>query len=906
MLSLSATLLAAQKALNKTPLWKVVLSRTGQTTRGYSSSRIRNISRTETPAGTTAIITLDNSDGGLTSLDFEHFQAVISYGYKTGVSRTAWAANTAYSVDAIRRPTTANGYQYRCAVAGTSHAATEPTWPTDLGVRVADGTVTWEMDGNSGDEYGRKAPLRVRVQENHSGMGILRVILRCVGIKNQLAEDEAIAAYTQLDTDTNTLKTLLTAVATAGAGLSSAYNGYTAVTVTYDSEDSVIDTFAPKEFFFIKIKNTRWAKIQELLGYTKCVAKEGNDGQLHILVPTTTGTTYAYEYKLNVSGDHNFRNKTVRKSFVKPNKEIVSTASGITPSYTGNATSATSYALDPKINTTIGRYADDAQCTLIAEAKIARNELDAERGFATVPINVGQELFDYIKITDSRENDTRVGNVQYIHETVAVGEKSLNFSMEVSFGKVATESLLSDMLTAGGEGNDTRLSNQQILTLYDNIISYLEANAQQTTWVEESTPDSLDDVPDGVQYKRLDSTQVSANKISLNSLSVFAAGYDPSSKRRVFVAQPTTPYDLGDLWGDGTTLAKCTTARASGAYQAGDWTAVTQDEIANGVTWGRLYLTDIQAGHILLSKLTAKEGAWYDVSGVLIDANAGIAIYGTNMALVTGALIANISAFDNAGGGLVGVTTASVHGLTTGDYVYIAGTTNYNGYFQVTVTSTTRFTITDTWVANDATGKVLSRQCYVGSDGKLYAGAGAVLLDILGITINGQYLTLKDGANISYIYQTSTQLAINTTTLTIGDASGALIRPWDATGSVDLGSAAYPFGEVHANAGYINGADAAVIASGSYTGDDTTDRAIAHGLGRIPKLIKWSFATGANIAEQDCGANAVSYWVMNSATEGNYGPNTAADVDNFYVNGGGGDAYQLNKSTFTYYWKAIG
>lgn len=56
---------------------------------------------------------------------------------------TAWAAATAYSLGAVRRPTVANGYRYEVTVAGTSHAATEPTWPTTVGNTVTDGTVTW-------------------------------------------------------------------------------------------------------------------------------------------------------------------------------------------------------------------------------------------------------------------------------------------------------------------------------------------------------------------------------------------------------------------------------------------------------------------------------------------------------------------------------------------------------------------------------------------------------------------------------------------------------------------------------------------------------------------------------------------------------------------------------------------
>ena len=270
-----------------------MLSRASQTTKGYNKSRILSCVETFESSSQKAEVILKNSDKALVSLDFENYQAIISHGIKTNVTRTAWAANTAYVLDDIRRPITANGYQYRCAIAGTSHNTTEPTWPTDLGVRVTDNTVTWEMDGNSGDEYSYDPPMKVRVQELHSGRGLLRCILRAIGIPDQLAEDKAIAEYTQTDSDTNTVKTLISAVCAAGTGLSSAYNGYTAITVVYDSEDSLIDSFKPADYFSISMNENRWDKIEELLAYTRCKARIENDGKLHILVPRTSGNTWA-------------------------------------------------------------------------------------------------------------------------------------------------------------------------------------------------------------------------------------------------------------------------------------------------------------------------------------------------------------------------------------------------------------------------------------------------------------------------------------------------------------------------------------------------------------------------------------------------------------------------------------
>ncbi len=58
------------------------------------------------------------------------------------VDRT-WSANTNIQTGEIVEPTTPNGYRYECITAGTT-ASTEPTWPTNIGDTVSDGTVVWK------------------------------------------------------------------------------------------------------------------------------------------------------------------------------------------------------------------------------------------------------------------------------------------------------------------------------------------------------------------------------------------------------------------------------------------------------------------------------------------------------------------------------------------------------------------------------------------------------------------------------------------------------------------------------------------------------------------------------------------------------------------------------------------
>jgi len=72
---------------------------------------------------------------------------------------SAWASSTAYSVGNIVRASTlqASGLVFRCTTAGTS-GGSEPTWGTDIGSTVTDGTVVWTAVASSYEELSEIAP----------------------------------------------------------------------------------------------------------------------------------------------------------------------------------------------------------------------------------------------------------------------------------------------------------------------------------------------------------------------------------------------------------------------------------------------------------------------------------------------------------------------------------------------------------------------------------------------------------------------------------------------------------------------------------------------------------------------------------------------------------------------------
>ena len=51
------------------------------------------------------------------------------------------------------------------------------------------------------------------------------------------------------------------------------------------------------------------------------------------------------------------------------------------------------------------------------------------------------------------------------------------------------------------------------------------------------------------------------------------------SKRRIFTTTPIAPYDVGDLWVNGTSIKYATASKADGqTYSESDWTTTATDD----------------------------------------------------------------------------------------------------------------------------------------------------------------------------------------------------------------------------------------------------------------------------------------------------------------------------------------
>ncbi len=297
------------------------------------------------------------------------------------------------------------------------------------------GSIGWGY----GDDYSICAPMDILSQTTSSTPGSIATSLRMAGVFDMMSVDEARQAYRPDDTNGDTVKVILQKI--AGAQFPYPYYHTKAYTIIFDSEDGIIDTFMPKDYFSIAPRESRLSAFKKALAFTGCKARvERTEGEfygaIHIFVPTVSGSSYDYEYNDAVT-EHNFFAKSVRKRVIIPNKVVVESHPDHEAYYSGEATDSDSFdALGRYIGAYIAlRVESNDQCDDIAEARIKNLRLDASRGHGFTPMNCGQEVIDYVKITDSWVGDSRIGNIGFIRRKYLNTGKPEDFSMEFGFGK---------------------------------------------------------------------------------------------------------------------------------------------------------------------------------------------------------------------------------------------------------------------------------------------------------------------------------------------------------------------------------------------------------------------------------------------------------------------------------------
>jgi hypothetical protein len=116
------------------------------------------------------------------------------------------------------------------------------------------------------------------------------------------------------------------------------------------------------------------------------------------------------------------------------------------------------------------------------------------------------------------------------------------------------------------------------------------------------------------------------------------------------------------------------------------------DDIDDGTTYKKVLATEISGGYIVLTSSTVKDGEWYNETGVIIDAEHGIGLYGGQISLRTYDTYEHAAAWGSTGlqiyigtdGKLYaanGDTYIDQYGLTTDDFLRLV----YGGTYLATI-----------------------------------------------------------------------------------------------------------------------------------------------------------------------------------------------------------------------------
>lgn len=407
---------------------------------------------------------------------------------------------------------------------------------------------------------------------------------------------------------------------------------------------------------------------------------------------------------------------------------------------------------------------------------------------------------------------------------------------------------ISDVYTGDISGLQSQIDGQ--ITTWFYAYAPTLANIPASDWTTDSLKndhlgDLFYDTTTGYVYRFLVSggvyswQQLSDSDIAAALLVASNAQDTADAKRRVFTATPTTPYDVGDLWLTSLTdltgdLKKCTTARASEAYQAGDWlvaTKYTDDTVANSKTVTflqdaipiSLAIGDLWVDTNDLNKLyrAASVGADAITAGewILVELAGGAKIFAQD-AIPTSIAINDLWYDTNDGNKLYKADSVGADAIIAGEWVAV--TTDFANIAGATKPADNA-TVGATWGVNlgsipavlgapSGTGLFLGATnlgYYTGGAWKTYIdNTGNLLLgDIVGGNTGmswnqaGGTLTIKGTINATagYIGDSSARITLDSTGLLIG-TTGA-IRTADTGARISLlktATGAYTHGiEVH-------------------------------------------------------------------------------------------------------------
>jgi len=543
MISLSATLLAAQRAMKATPYIRVAIGSSV-----FETDRVISYTREGQPFNEKVTLIIANEDGALDGLVLEGKTVTLGRGFVT----------------------------------------------------------------TGGNEYCNLPPLVALKPQFFTASGKRLCQITCIGKVNEIAEDRASASYTP--DGTLTAKTLYSQIA---ASTLAPFTHCPALTIEWGTLDTLFDTIKPKTNYRIYTNNARLGAMRRLIDFTYNAMRIKQNGSLYVFRPTTSGTTYDYEYSSSV---HIIHDKYRGKRLVVPNHITVRTPTAVTPAYSGTAIDTDSTGKYRTVQAFFEyNLISNAQAADIAAAILAKYQMNQRYTVAHVPINLGQELYDYVKMTDFIDATVETGNVGYINEVYRPADNL--FEATIGLGGWWTHRAESLAAEVGGETGDSSVENMgdiAVGTIYLNPINLdvvVDGIMYKRTKSGALSADGLvllDQIVNGSTYKLVLATQINAGKIYLSSQCDFASGYNPITKEWTISKQATAPTSpvVGQMWQDTST-----TPNVIKYWNGSTWVAAgvsNLDQLPNGTQFHRVATASLDAnGLILLDQVQI--GSNYDL-----------------------------------------------------------------------------------------------------------------------------------------------------------------------------------------------------------------------------------------------------------------------------------------------------
>lgn len=427
-----ATLTALQKAMGDA-VCKVVLGEDAYTYGVDTTNRILDLKHIEQEYSQTAQIVIDNREGNLTALELEGYAGIISYGYGSTYSASAPLTVIAQKTDSMQGELVTS-----LSLAGLFNMwgeqfATEAYTPdeinTDTVKTILDkiATPTMACFSTEGKDYPAH---EITYDTDNWDDGIINTFtpkdhFSVAKGESRLSAFKKALAYTKCkcrvenDTSTATIHIFVPTI-----------TGDTWVASTAYALLDYVQPSDPNNLFTYKCTHAGTSAADPEPTWKLVAGQTNSDNDVE-----WTAVDFDYEYNDAIAAaNHNFFDKSVRKRLVLPNKVVVMNHPDHDDEYSGSAVDAASYAALGSAKyytkTEYVRTSGNAQCTLIAKAILLKYQLAAEKGHGFAPMNCGQEFSDYVKITDSRASDFRIGNIGYLNRHYRPGK----FEFEFRFG----------------------------------------------------------------------------------------------------------------------------------------------------------------------------------------------------------------------------------------------------------------------------------------------------------------------------------------------------------------------------------------------------------------------------------------------------------------------------------------